>query len=83
MKILHLKDSRSLRGSQALVQDLRHMINNPTRSDVTFVVEGEKIFAHSFLLAARCEPMEKMLDGRMCDGSLPEINIPEYSVCIP
>ncbi|KAL4144597.1 hypothetical protein PRNP1_013726 [Phytophthora ramorum] len=67
------------RGSGTLSGDLRKMLNNSTRSDVTFVVEGRLLFAHSCILVARCEPLEKMLDGRMKDGSLPEIVIPEYS----
>lgn len=67
------------KGSGTLSQDLRRMLNNSTRSDVTFVVEGRALFAHSCILVARCEPLEKMLDGRMKDGSQPEIVIPEYS----
>ncbi|EEY57867.1 RCC1 and BTB domain-containing protein, putative [Phytophthora infestans T30-4] len=59
--------------------DLRKMLNNPTRSDTTFVIEGRPLFAHSCILVARCEPLEKMLDGRMKDGAQPEIVIPEYS----
>ncbi|KAL3671548.1 hypothetical protein V7S43_003465 [Phytophthora oleae] len=69
----------STKGSGTLSQDLRRMLNNPTRSDVTFVVQGRPLFAHSCILVARCEPLEKMLDGRMKDGSQPEIVIPEYS----
>ncbi|GMF24609.1 unnamed protein product [Phytophthora fragariaefolia] len=68
------------KGSGSLSADLRKMLNNSTRSDVTFVVEGRPLFAHSCILVARCEPLEKMLDGRMKDGSLSEIMIPEYSV---
>ncbi|KAG6597866.1 putative RCC1 and BTB domain-containing protein [Phytophthora cinnamomi] len=66
-------------GSGTLSGDLRKMLNNSTRSDVTFVVEGRPLFAHSCILVARCEPLEKMLDGRMKDGLQPEIVIPEYS----
>ncbi|KAK1945014.1 RCC1 and BTB domain-containing protein 2 [Phytophthora citrophthora] len=69
----------STKGSGTLSQDLRKMLNNSTRSDVTFVVEGRSLFAHSCILVARCEPLEKMLDGRMKDGSQSEIVIPEYS----
>ncbi|OWZ21506.1 RCC1 and BTB domain-containing hypothetical protein [Phytophthora megakarya] len=68
-----------VKGSGTLSGDLRKMLNNSTRSDVTFVVEGRPLFAHSCILVARCEPLEKMLDGRMKDGSQPEIVIPEYS----
>ncbi|RLN90046.1 hypothetical protein BBJ28_00009910 [Nothophytophthora sp. Chile5] len=68
------------KGAGTLSGDLRKMLNNAARSDVTFVVEGRPLFAHCCILVARCEPLEKMLDGRMKDGSLPEIVIPEYSV---
>lgn len=56
------------------------MLNNPSRSDITFLVEERAFFAHSCIIMARCEPLEKMLDGRMKDGSLPHIAIPDYSV---
>ncbi|KUF80442.1 RCC1 and BTB domain-containing protein 2 [Phytophthora nicotianae] len=75
-----LKDeNQSTNGSGTLSGDLRKMLNNSTRSDITFVIEGRPLFAHSCILVARCEPLEKMLDGRMKDGSQPEIAIPEYS----
>ncbi|CAI5704608.1 unnamed protein product [Peronospora farinosa] len=71
--------TQSTKGTGTLSADLRKMLNNPTRSDVTFLVEGRRFFAHSCILIARCEPLEKMLDGRMKDGSQSEIVIPEYS----
>ncbi|TYZ63890.1 hypothetical protein PybrP1_006253, partial [[Pythium] brassicae (nom. inval.)] len=63
-----------------LSADLRKMLNNPARSDVTFVLEGgREFFAHGCVLMARCEPLEKMLDGRMKEGTLARIPIPDYS----
>ncbi|CAI5703247.1 unnamed protein product [Peronospora effusa] len=73
------RKTQSTKGTGTLSADLRKMLNNPTRSDVTFLVEGRQFFAHSCILIARCEPLEKMLDGRMKDGSQSEIVIPEYS----
>ncbi|CAI5745069.1 unnamed protein product [Peronospora destructor] len=73
------RKTQSTKGTGTLSADLRTMLNNPTRSDVTFLVEGRRFFAHSCILVARCEPLEKMLDGRMKDGSQSEIVIPEYS----
>lgn len=71
----------NVRPKSSLSADLRRMLNNPARSDVTFVLEGDReFFAHACVLMARCEPLDKMLDGRMKDGSLPRITIPEYSV---
>lgn len=66
-------------GFGTLSGDLRRMLNNSMRSDITFVVEGRPFFAHSCILVARCEPLEKMLDGRMKECSRSEIAIPEYS----
>ncbi|KAL7693107.1 putative regulator of chromosome condensation 1/beta-lactamase-inhibitor protein II [Plasmopara halstedii] len=66
-------------GFGTLSGDLRKLLNNSTRSDVTFVVEGRPLFAHSCILGARCEPLEKMLDGRMKECLQSEIAIPEYS----
>jgi hypothetical protein len=60
--------------------DLRKMLNNSSCSDVTFMVEDRALYAHRCILMARCEPLEKMLGGRMREGSQSEIAIPEYSV---
>lgn len=68
------------RARSTLSADLRRMLNNPSRSDITFVVEGREFHAHCCIIMARCEPLEKMLDGRMKEGSLTRIVIPEYSV---
>lgn len=76
---LHARSAGRVRST--LSSDLRRMLNNPSRSDVTFVLEGDReFFAHCCVIMARCEPLEKMLDGRMKDGSLARIPIPDYSV---
>uniref|UniRef100_K3WGV0 BTB domain-containing protein n=1 Tax=Globisporangium ultimum (strain ATCC 200006 / CBS 805.95 / DAOM BR144) TaxID=431595 RepID=K3WGV0_GLOUD len=63
-----------------LNSDLRRLLNNPdAHSDVTFLVEGQPFYAHRCILMARCEPLEKMLDGRMNDAAQPHIVIPDYS----
>jgi hypothetical protein len=48
-----------------LVEDFRSLLNNPELSDVTFIVEGKKLFAHRCILMARCEPLDRMLNGNM------------------
>lgn len=68
------------RARSTLSSDLRRMFNNPSRSDITFIVEDKEFYAHCCIIMARCEPLEKMLDGRMKEGSLTRIVIPEYSV---
>ncbi|GLE10036.1 hypothetical protein PINS_up022010 [Pythium insidiosum] len=71
----HSQPAERSRGS--LSWDLRRMLNNPCRSDVKFIVDGKVLYAHSCIIMARCEPLEKMLDGRTKDGSQDEIVIPE------
>ena len=50
---------------KSLSTDLRRLLNNEARSDVTFIVEGKPIFAHRCIIMSRCEPLERMLDGPM------------------
>ncbi|RWS01787.1 BTB/POZ domain-containing protein 9-like isoform X2, partial [Dinothrombium tinctorium] len=42
-------------------------------SDVCFVVEGEKIFAHKFILAASCQYFHTLLFGETIESKLKEI----------
>jgi len=61
-----------------LSSDFRGILNNPARSDVTFVLEGRPIYAHRIVIMARCEPLERMLDGPMKEATEQEIVIPEH-----
>lgn len=70
----------ALHTHHTLCHDLGELVNNPMRSDVVFLLSNVRLHAHSCILMARCEPLEKMLDGRMIEGSLSEIRIPDYSV---
>ena len=54
--------------------DLRAMVNNPTLSDVTFVVEGRELYAHKFMLV-RCEYFQSLFLGSMREASLERIPI--------
>ena len=60
----------------SLAVDLRRMLNSPARSDVTFMVEGRPIYAHRCIIMARCEPLERMLDGPMRESQQHEIVLP-------
>ena len=51
-----------------LVEDFRCLLNNQELSDVTFVVEGKKLHAHRCILIARCEILERMVNGPMREG---------------
>ena len=58
---------------KSLALDLRRLLNNPARSDVTFLVDGRPIYAHRAVLMARCEPLERMLDGPMREAAETEV----------
>ncbi|TMW56352.1 hypothetical protein Poli38472_006362 [Pythium oligandrum] len=75
------EEARRLDGRKkhTLSLDLRRMLNNPSRSDVKFIVDGVPLYAHGCIIMARCEPLDKMLDGRTKDGTLSEIVIPDCS----
>ena len=62
-----------------LADSLRLLLNNPEHSDVTFVVEGKQIFANRCILMARCEPLEKMVNGPMREGVENTIHIKDTS----
>mmetsp|Transcript_22421 Transcript_22421/g.44006 ORF Transcript_22421/g.44006 Transcript_22421/m.44006 type:complete len:716 (+) Transcript_22421:238-2385(+) len=55
--------------------DLRRMINNPARADVTFIVEDRPLYAHRVIIMARCEPFEVMLAGPMREANQREIHL--------
>jgi hypothetical protein len=57
-----------------LVEDFRSLLNNQELSDVTFIVEGKKLYAHRCILMARCEPLDRMLNGPMRESY--EVTIP-------
>ena len=57
-----------------LVEDFRFLLNNQELSDVTFIVEGKKLYGHRCILMARCEPLERMVNGPMREGF--EVSIP-------
>lgn len=49
----------------SLLSDMRNLINNETFSDVTFIVEGKKVYGSRIHLAARSEHFKAMLYGGM------------------
>lgn len=52
---MYLDDFCLFDDTAALAEDMNALICNPELSDVTFVVQGERIRAHRLLLVARCE----------------------------
>lgn len=51
--------------------------NKDTFTDVTFLVEGTKVFAHRTVLSARCDVMRAMLCTDFLEGFSPQVNLPE------
>lgn len=60
--------------------DLAKLLNNAARSDVTFLVQGQEIFAHRCILMARCAPLEVMLNGPMRESHQNTIELPDHNV---
>ena len=62
-----------------LANDLKELLNNKEFSDITFVIEGKKIYAHRWILMARSEPLQMMVNGPMKEGYEDSIEIQDVS----
>ncbi|CAA0828104.1 ARM REPEAT PROTEIN INTERACTING WITH ABF2 [Striga hermonthica] len=51
-------------------------VNNPTLSDVTFLVEGKRFYAHRICLLASCDAFRAMFDGGYRERDAKDIEIP-------
>lgn len=51
-------------------------VNNPTLSDVTFVIEDRKFFAHRIALLASSDAFRAMFEGTFREKAATEIPIP-------
>lgn len=68
-------DSCPVEHFEALAGDWGALLASPDFSDVTFVVEGERIHAHRLVLAARCEYFRAMLYGGLKESSETEVQL--------
>lgn len=63
-----------------LLADLKGFVNCETLSDITFVVEGQKIFAHK-ILCMRCTFFRALLTGDMRESREKEVRtMPQPSI---
>ena len=63
----------------SLVQDFARLINDPTLADCSFLVEGQQVYAHRAILAARSEYFRVMLCGGMRESTGAPIEIADVS----
>lgn len=65
--------------TSSLVHNLRRLVNNPLFSDVTFIVEGKRLYAHKVMLVAQSEHFMAMFTTGMRECTLSEIEIIDWS----
>jgi leucine-zipper-like transcriptional regulator 1 len=58
-----------------IISDLRAMINNSTMSDIAFIVEGQRVYAHKLILM-RCSYFQALFLGEMRESRMDEISLP-------
>ena len=67
-------------GKKSITRDQQEQyVNNPTLSDVTFVVEGRTFHAHRIALLASSDTFRAMFDGHYREKDASEIPIPNIS----
>eukprot|EP00928_Gymnodinium_smaydae_P078349 TRINITY_DN6222_c0_g1_i1.p1 TRINITY_DN6222_c0_g1~~TRINITY_DN6222_c0_g1_i1.p1 ORF type:complete len:526 (+),score=114.64 TRINITY_DN6222_c0_g1_i1:260-1837(+) len=63
-----------------LIENMRRLLNDPDFSDITFIVQGQRIYAHKAILVAQCEHFRAMFTGgRFAESSQHEVEIPQWS----
>lgn len=60
-----------------LAQQFRPLVNNPSHSDITFLVGGGhfKVYAHKAILCTRCEKFRSMFQNNMIESAQNEISL--------
>eukprot|EP01120_Amphizonella_sp_Union-15-10_P007828 TRINITY_DN2691_c0_g1_i4.p1 TRINITY_DN2691_c0_g1~~TRINITY_DN2691_c0_g1_i4.p1 ORF type:complete len:458 (-),score=91.86 TRINITY_DN2691_c0_g1_i4:95-1468(-) len=62
-----------------LLGDLENLVGNENFSDLAFLVDGQKVFAHKFILQMRSEHFRAMFASGMRESQAEEIEIKECS----
>lgn len=57
-----------------ILSDLRSLINDSTLSDITFVVDGQELYAHKVIMM-RCPYFQALFLGQMRESSLDTIHL--------
>jgi hypothetical protein len=52
-------------------------VNNERFSDIIFLVQGRKIFAHKAILFARSEYFSALVENGLKESSQPQVTIPD------
>ena len=63
-----------------LQEEYSQLLDSGNDSDVTFVVQGEKIKAHKLVLTTRCKHFESMFNSGMSETFLKEVEIKDISL---
>lgn len=75
--VLELKEHEQL-CMQSTMKNMKKLINDPTFSDITLVVEGKPLYLHKAILATQCEHFKKMFSIGMKESKQNEIEIKSW-----
>lgn len=64
----------------ALNKDLVTLVNNPLCSDIYFLLNNDRLYAHRCIINARSETLRQMINSPMKEGTQKEVVIREHSV---
>jgi hypothetical protein len=80
MCVVKVSADANLVGESTLSMDLFRLLRESIQTDITFIVEGIHIQAHKCIICARCDVLERMIDGPMKESRESVIIVPGYSV---
>lgn len=62
-----------------LIMNMKKLVNNALFSDISFMVEGQEIYAHKAILVEQSEHFKAMLCGGMLESQMKKIEINDWS----
>lgn len=75
-------DCEMVRSSCEICNGTKNLLDNAIFSDVSFIVDGKKIYAHRSILYARAEYFRNMFDSKMRECSEKDIVISDVSYVV-